>query len=431
MAKKKLILIPSDKMDSNRKPDRNENGLVRMAKVARDSMGFDSSVELYPETKAADKRLKGAMMLDIFHAFSEDIKAAKAAGLTPEEMRRVGFVTTKTFNKITGSKSDKPKKNIWITDDITDTIIGADPEFILFDNDERIIKANNIMGKEGQIGSDGAMAELRPSPAVTPEGLTENIRSLFNNKQLTGKIKDYKWVAGCYFKDDHRDYPIGGHIHIGNPMQIARIDMDRRLDFFKSFNKILDERLALPMIKIDGADLGRARRTECVIGKYGYFGEWRQCNGRLEHRTLSGMWLMHPKLATLVFGVAKAIIDEVYRRVADRDFNLSYMFPAKYKGANIWSPSFESWQSIPLVKDMGCTRSSRKMIELLHESSASKITARFLNEWHRHMKDLSTYNKYSKYIDGLREVLKNNTKSFHESNRNLKKTWVEGAKFLG
>jgi arginyl-tRNA--protein-N-Asp/Glu arginylyltransferase len=46
------------------------------------------------------------------------------------------------------------------------------------------------------------------------------------------------------------------------------------------------------------------------------------------------------------------------------------------------------------------------------------------------MQKLSTYTLYSKYIDGLYEVLKNSTKTFQDYDKNLQKNWLEGAKFL-
>jgi hypothetical protein len=430
MAKQKLILVPSEKMDSNRKEDRNEHGLIRMSKAARSNMGFEDEVEVYPQGNSANAT-KGAMLLKIFHAYSADIKKLRRdEGFSEADLKRTGFVSTRTYNRITGNTNRPVAKNIWITDDIADTIIGADPEFLLFDNDGNVVRANNVMGYNGPIGCDGAMAEVRPKPAASPEGLVANIKELFESHDHTHRIEPYNWMAGCYYKDNARDYPIGGHIHIGNPVRIAKIGTERRTDFFKAFNKILDELLAIPMIKIDGADLGRARRTECTMGKFGYFGEFRLCNGRLEHRTLSGMWLMHPTLATMVFGTAKAIIDEVYRHVADQNYSLDYMFPHKLKRHQVWGTSFDRWGEIPLVNDLGCVKPSRDMVELLHKSSATKITKKYLANWYARMRKLSTYKQYAKYIDGLYEILKNTTKSFHDYDKRLQSSWLEGKPFL-
>jgi len=430
MAKQKLILVPSEKMDSNRKEDRNEHGLIRMSKAARNNMGFEDEVEVYPQGNSANAT-KGAMLLKIFHAYSADIKKLRRdENFSEAELQRTGFVSTQTYNRITGNTDRPIAKNIWITDDIADTIIGADPEFLLFNSDGEVVRANNVMGYNGPIGCDGAMAEVRPKPSNSPEGLVAHIKDLFEDASLTERIKPYNWMAGCYYKDHARDYPIGGHIHIGNPVRIAKIGTERRTDFFKAFNKILDELLAIPMIKIDGADLGRARRTECTMGKFGYFGEFRLCNGRLEHRTLSGMWLMHPVLATMVFGTAKAIIDEVYKNVADHNYDLDYMFPSKFRRHQVWSPNFDLWREIPVVNDLGCVVNSRDMIELLHKSSATKITKKFLASWHSRMRKLSTYKQYSKYIDGLYELLKNTTKAFQDYDKRLQSSWLEDKPFL-
>lgn len=431
MAREDLILVPSKLMDKNKKPDRNENGLVRMSKSARTNMGFsEDMVELYPKTESTDLRMKGSMLLSIFHAFSSDIKELRASGYTDEELRRVGFVTTKTYNKITGGSKAK-KRNIWISSTINDTVIGADPEFLLFDSDGNVVRANNVMGHQGKLGCDGAMAEVRPDPAINPAGLVENIRVVLSNDKLTSSIMPYKWVATCYHRDNQRDYPVGGHIHIGNPQRVARIDLRQRELFFKSFNKIMDEKLAIPMIKIDGASLGKARRCDCSMGKFGYFGEMRVHNGRLEHRTLSGMWLMHPTLTECVVGTAKAIIDEVFSRAADNKFDMNYLFPDEMKGKQVWHQSFSDWSRIPLVRDMNCTLSSGDMIEWLHKSNATRITAKYLTSWRSDMRQLSTYSKYARYIEGLFEILKNKTDSFHKYDRDLKRNWLEGVKFIG
>lgn len=431
MSREKLILIPSELMDKNAKESRNENGLVRMSKAARAFMGFDEKVEVYPETCEAEKRMKGSMLLDIFHAFKEDIKKLdNNKKITKEEFLRIGFVTTKTFRKITDGSQAKQHKDIWIANDVNDTVIGADPEFLLFDGSGQVVRANNVLGYQGLLGCDGAMAEIRPKPAIVPEDFIDNIRLIFEDTSLTTPIKPYEWRAGCYYKDSVRDYPIGGHLHIGNPPQIANLLLEKRERFFKVVNKIMDELLAIPMIKIDGVPLGKARRTECANGKYGYFGELRLCNGRLEHRTLSGLWLMHPKLALCVIGTAKAIIDEVYRLVSHNSFDMVYMFPDTMLNEHLWASTFDKWQNFPLARDMGCITPSNIMIELLHNSAATKIDDVYLKTWYKKMKKLSTYSVYAKYVDELYDILNHDTETFDKFDKSLQKNWIEKSEFI-
>jgi len=198
--KKKLVLLPSRSMDNNRKDDRNENGLIRMAAKARDFMSFtDDKVEIW--TVAGSER-QASVLLDIFHAFNSDVKKIKElirkGELKPADQNRIGFVTTKMYKRITGGDDDS---NIWVSSGVHDTVIGADPEFLLFDEDGNVIHANSLMKKEGIIGCDGAMAEVRPGPSTSPEGLIRNIKKAFSNKSLTSAITHYDWMAGCYYQN--------------------------------------------------------------------------------------------------------------------------------------------------------------------------------------------------------------------------------------
>jgi len=431
MGKENLILVRSKRMDTNKKERRNENGLIRMSQAARNHMKFsEKKVEVYPDSAKVEDRLHKTKLLTIFKAFSSDIRALREKGMTPNELRRVGFVTSKTYNTIVGNNSASCE-NIWVADDINDTVIGADPEFLLFDGD-RPFYANNdgVLPHYGELGYDGAMAEVRPNPAMTPEGLVKNIESVFKNKKLTKGIERFKWMCGCYFRDHRRDFPIGGHIHIGNPTRIANLPGADREYFFKIMNKIIDELLAVPMIRLDGAELGSARRTKCTMGKYGYFGEWRVCNGRLEHRTLSGMWLTHPSLTKCVLGTAKAIINEVFNMIADKKYDKKYIIPAEHRNSNLFQTGFNHWGDIPLTRDLGCTKSSSYMKKVLDESKAADINARYLKAWYAKMQQLSTYGKYSEYIDALYELLKLHTKHFNNFDKQIQNNWLKKKKFL-
>jgi hypothetical protein len=70
------------------------------------------------------------------------------------------------------------------------------------------------------------------------------------------------------------------------------------------------------------------------------------------------------------------------------------------------------------------------MIELLHKSAATKITLAYLKAWYGRMRKLSTYSQYAYYIDGLYEILKNNTKAFADFDKKIQSNWLGGASFL-
>ena len=77
-------------MDTNKKTDRNENGLIRMSAPTRDYMTFDKDfVEIWPQNTDTDKRINCAVYLKIFKAFSSDIKKLRLNKITENELKRM------------------------------------------------------------------------------------------------------------------------------------------------------------------------------------------------------------------------------------------------------------------------------------------------------------------------------------------------------
>lgn len=437
--KQNLILVVSDSMNTNKKPDRNEHALVRMSAGARNSFALaDPDIQVSCKTQSS--------VLKVHKAFSADIKKLKKEGLSLAELKRVGFVTKDTFQKLTTSNRSILKSNVFIGKPEKpkkpakapfEMLIGADPEFLLFDNDGNVVRANNVLPKPGPIGSDGAMIEIRPDPTQCPSKLVTNMKGIFANNQLTNSIKDYAWKAAIYHKDAQRDYPVGGHIHLGNPPGMGKfISGDSKSYLFAVFNKIMDELLAIPLIKLDGSDLGKSRRSDCQMAMgndgYGFYGEWRSCNGRLEHRTLSGLWLMHPVVAECVLGAAKAIAEEMYKMAYEEDFTRKlYKHPDINLGNHkmLYRPEFDDWSSITLTAALNCTKSSSFMASTLNTSKTKSITKAYLKGWYAQMKRLSTYRKYSKQIDKLYAILCMPRKNVTDVGFNLKTNWLEGKRF--
>jgi len=450
MARQKLILVASESMDSNKKPDRDENSLVRMSSIVRKNMNFnEDSVELCPAGASSENQAIRARMLKIFKAFSADIKMAKkmvdAGELTKAELKRVGFVTTKTLNAINGGGGRKKNKNIWVSNSIKNTVLGSDPEFLLFDREtENVIRAYNVLQTAGPLGSDGAMAEVRPTPSTSTEGIVSNIKKIFKNDKSVKYIEQYKWMSACYHRDNSRDYPVGGHIHIGTPAKIANLNKKTKEAFFIVLNKILDELLAIPLTKLDGAENGHRRRANCQVCPtghhgYGFFGEMRMPHGRLEHRTLSGMWLVHPSVAKAVFGTTKAIVDEVFKLVSSKNFNSKYMcLYAKDNESgddyriikHMFKPNFDGWKNVPLAKEVECIKSSSEMIKILNDSNPSYVSSAYLKKWLSRMKNFSTYKNNGKYVRGLYEILSISAKDLQSWDREIQRNWLGNKKFM-
>lgn len=433
--RKKLVLVSSEKMDGNRKESRNENGLIRMSATTRDYMGFhDDRVELWPVGSSGEDRLNKSIMLKIFHAYSEDIKKVKKdierGEMSKEELKRVGFVTTKIFNRICGDNK-AVSSNIWISDDVHDTVMGVDPEFLLFRPDENVVvSANDVLPHNGEIGSDGAMAEIRPKPEITTKKLVENMAKIFKDNIDNGNIRDYRWIATCFHRDDRRGYPVGGHIHVGSPMQIAVRSDAVKGNFYHVANKIIDEYITVPLIKLDGPDGAGRRSPEAMFSGFGGFGDFRTDHGRLEHRSASGIWLLHPAVARAVLGTAKAVIDEIFKLIADNEFDAEYILPRGIGKQNLYYADFDGWKNIPLAKDMNCVESSGWMKNTMAKSDKDVINATFVKNLHTKLKELSTYKEGAQYIDGLCEILKLKYSEISKLERDIRKTWTNKKKFI-
>ncbi len=411
MSSQQMLLIPSESMDSNKKPDRDENELIRLAKTTRNNFKLHSGSNIDAKGTAS----KGALPLVIFHAFVKDLKAVRDKYNT-NEIKNIGFVTTDTYKKL--------KDRVWISPIKEHTIIGADPEFLLFDKHDDVVHAYNVLDHEGTLASDGAMAEIRPKPSRSIKQLVENMRSIFKEGLNTG-IEQYYWNCACFHENPNRSYPVGGHIHIGNPIEIENIPLDDREYIFKTINKIIDQLIAIPMTKLDVSKESKARRE-----LYGYYGEMRLCDGRLEHRTLSGMWLMHPSLATAVIGTIKLIVIEVFKHIEETNYDIEYCFPNKFRNTDVWDSDFELWKEIQLASDMRCTMNSALMSEILNTGKSGFVGKKVLKNWYNKIRGMSSYKKYSVYADALYDILKIPVKVLTSWNRDIKTNWLEDQKYL-
>ena len=414
---KEITLVVSSRMDSNKKEGRDETNLIRLSKLARDNLNLDEFINLSQKIKGGKSQTP--FQLRVFQAFSSDIDDLRRKGVPAEDLKSIGFVTSNMFKKICG---DTTNNIVRVSSSLENTMIGADPEFLLFDNDNNIVEANRIMPKEGMVGSDGPMAEIRPLPASNPFELISNMRAILTNPNATKQIQKYKWLAACYYKSKTRDYSVGGHIHIGNPPQIMGLPRDKRENLYHVLNKILDELLSVPMVKVDGKKEGSARRVGAMF-KFGSFGCLRTDWDRLEHRTLSGLWLMHPQLAEMVIGTAKAITDSAFRMVIGNGLSPEFVLPQGTDRKALFNKGFDGWKNIPLANEMSCTAPSTLVRELLDKSATSAITHKYLDDWKVRMSSLPAYSVYSEYIDGLYKLLKHPAKFFSDCSRNLQENW--------
>jgi hypothetical protein len=362
-------------------------------------------------------------------AYIDDIRAAKTTYNYNKIKNQIYFISHSLCDNL-GYKNKNYIHIEYIDKTENDFLIGTDPELLLM-NADCIIKANTInsLNLRTPFGSDGAMAELRPKPALTPENLVKNITTVF--KSAPEDVKQYDWISCCYKKDNQRDYPVGSHIHFDNPDIFNTLSLHKKNRIYAVTNKIIDELLSIPLIRLDGKK-GYHRRANCLMGRgnggrygkgYGYFGEWRSQAGRLEYRSLSGLILSNPTLCTNIFGTAKAIVENVYNLVIKNELDEEYVLPKKYDKTIIYHTNFNDWKNIPLANDVGCIMHSGNLNSIMNKCDRRLVNENFIKFWHDTVQELDTYDKYKKYIDGVFSFLLQSTKNIDGISTNLKKNW--------
>lgn len=439
-----LLLVVSKKMDANKKEDRYEDKLIRMGEKARRFLGLGKSktVELWPEG-SDDDRINRSKELQIFKAYSDELKELKD-NMSQEDFCRVGFVTSRTFNFVSRD-SRKKKSEGWVANTVEDTVIGGDPEFLLINEKGSVKYAKSINGfnKTDELGSDGPWAEVRPKPAIKVENFVKNIKEILCKHPNKKLIDKYQWLGGCFHKgeiigDPYHSSPraleIGGHIHIGTPLRLAKqielLGNQYRDSAYSCLKKVLDEYVSIPAMRIDGMEKAILRRQ-----KYGGFRDIRTNHGRLEYRTLSGEWLTHPDLAKAVVGTVKAVSHAFFKTLDDAGYDkkmimtLSQQKSIGYSEFYFFDKSFCYWKNIEIMKALNAVKNSSDMIEILDKGKI-KFNKTYFNGLKRMMKKLPTYKEYSDYIDYFLEIIELPDDVLKDRSRELKEAWVKGAEFI-
>lgn len=191
--------------------------------------------------------------------------------------------------------------------------LGADIEFVLRTPAGKPVMASHYFPKDGVVGCDRAwwrgdrarkklpIAELRPAPADTPQGLFRNVyQAMCRGIQLMD-TSNLTWVAGGM---PLQGYPIGGHVHFsGIPCNSQLL-------------RALDTYVALPLLLIE-SETSRARRP-----KYGQLGDMRaQFHGGFEYRTLPS-FIVSPRITRGVLALSH-LVARSYRQLPVRSLFLT------------------------------------------------------------------------------------------------------------
>lgn len=400
--KMQLTLKPSKVMDRWAKNNTEEHNKIRLSRRARTY--YKPSDWSNTRVKVHGRAKEGKLLLS--QAPLEEVKK-----LGPKSAKTIGFVTTKTFNYLMGKTSNSMQKAIWVSEDAQTITIGCDPEFALVHDSGELKYADHLFDSQTKLnpfGSDGPCAELRPAPSSDVKELVDNMRSLLTDN--AAKIEQYQWLGGATYAHPSmsRPYYIGGHIHFGLPKGVAYSEQILQ----HRAARILDEFVAVPMIRIDTPTPSKRRTVPCAgTGKlYGAFGDVIGGEYKFEWRVPSGIWLVHPEIAQAVLATSKAVVEEVWRRFEDKNKSKEFMMGTD-SGDNLQS-SFKC-------------QDSEKIRTLINKSSISDVSITSVRKIHDKFKGMATYSRYKAEIDEFIKICCSKSMPLSKQNLELRRGWIE------
>ncbi len=217
------------------------------------------------------------------------------------------FVSPENFKKL--NKEDLEFQILEVT-------LGCDPEFFI-KHKNRIISAATYLPFVGQIGSDGALGELRPRYGKHEKHVVQNLQGLI--PQIPSKMKRSHWATnlpqdGRQFDYEAHSYygemSAGFHVHLGIPPEILNTRTDFNRLAINHMVQCLDWYVSLPMVPLEANHQRRLGRTQ-----YGQPGDFRPSNLTLEYRTPGAFYLRSPALTEGLLGLALLVTENLVSRL--------------------------------------------------------------------------------------------------------------------
>jgi len=183
-----------------------------------------------------------------------------------------------------------------------DLTIGADPEFFFVDKKGGLVEGYTLFDKEGELGSDGDLGEMRPDFALSPDQVTENLYNII--KTMTYRLPpNVKPIASSWYKG----LCCGFHIHFGLPAEIMTFAADKTNEFIKSIIHVMDYMVGVMAHSVDADDNRR------LSDNYGIPGDYRISMRTVEYRTPGGYHLRTKKHANSLLCLGFSVMDALIK----------------------------------------------------------------------------------------------------------------------
>lgn len=296
----RIELKISEKMDERYKAwdGKDERRKIRIPKDYRELFNFTLYDFVHMRTKSNE-----IVSLEVWPAYKEDTFANTLCA----------YVTSEIFNLLMVEGVEVFDVEVEPIDGLT---IGCDPEFYLVNaKDGSIFPAHYYFKKNGVVGSDGNLLEIRPLPSTSEHTVCNRLYSaILETRNKINADKDLskervEMIAASF----RGGVAAGFHIHLGLPTDFLFAGT-RAKAALSGLVRALDYYVGVPCAVAEGVDC--IRRSQPRIG-YGKPGNYRiePPPPTLEYRVPGGFMLRHPTLSCGMLGLAAVVAEDLASRL--------------------------------------------------------------------------------------------------------------------
>ena len=266
-----------------------ESRTIRMPQRYREQLGFDLGQFIGLRTNSGT-----LISLQVMPAFKDDLSRCEESA----------YVTTVMYEQLNcGNKT----ADFEIVNDIT---LGTDPEFFLLSG-TKILPANRYFKKWNPVGSDGMLAEIRPSPSVSEDVVVNNIRRQLGEARQRIDARGHKHAV-LHAASAYAGVTAGFHLHSGLPKAMLGDNNENRL-VLTQIVRALDYYVGLPCVLQEG--IQECQRRCATFLPYGKAGDFRLDFRTLEYRVPGGIMLKHPILTRGLLALGAVVVEDAISRV--------------------------------------------------------------------------------------------------------------------
>lgn len=275
--------------------------------------------------------------------------------------------------------------------------LGCDPEFLFTNLNGKTVPAYAWLPRTGQLGNDGPLAEIRPSPALHENFVVENIRELL--EKLPGILAEKKKFGPITPRaySEWENYALGFHVHLGIPKELLEFKVPGSLEFIQNLVCCLDYFTGLPAMLLEDTNIRRLGD-----GPYGKVGDFRLTEHTLEYRTPGGFHLRHPTYTAGLLGLALCVAQDV-----------------------VWAGEKFGWEKIKNVSDYRVWQDKyslpkRNKVKAAFSDPTKIIAFRETTNIYRRLTEMTSFNLHKKSITSFFSLLLEN----RQFQSDLLKTWA-------